>query len=567
MMRHQVPYVMLDFSGKVLDMSSQWDMTLIKDLLDGDMWKTAQGYDFFKCDYIETLANNKGAVVIVPGRQNVGNEEIINEYINALEWCVLIITGDEERLFDISKLQHTNLKLWLMQPTLDDKADFYLGSGYAPEFKANIAHCEADYLEKPFDWFFSGQVNHERREVAANVLNTVLQREGLTGDLHESEGFTQGLEPANYTIKMAKAKAVPAPSGIQSPDSFRVFEALEAGAVPIADDLSTVLVHQAGYWRKVFNGEDVPFKILTDYANLEGYLLDVQREYPRYNNQVFAWWQNYKRRMAYTLAEHVNQISDLPYIQDDVSERITILILTSPIKSHPNTEIIEKTIADMRAVLPDCEIIIGIDGVRAEQEDYRERYEEYKKRLLWKTAHEWTNVVPVVFENHMHQAAMTRKLLTMVKTETILFVEHDTALCTDFTYEWNDLLDMIKDGTAYTIRFHHEGAIPEEHRYLMAGDVEEINDIPMIKTAQWSQRPHLSSTVFYREMMNRYFTDESRTMIEDKIHGFPAEAYKHDGLQGWYQWRLWIYHPTDGNIKRSYTSDGRGDDPKYEMEF
>ena len=49
------------------------------------------------------------------------------------------------------------------------------------------------------------------------------------------------------------------------------------------------------------------------------------------------------------------------------------------------------------------------------------------------------------------------------------------------------------------------------------------------------------------------------------VHGRVTEAYKLEGLPGWEKFRLWIYTPPGGNIKRSYTRDGRGDDPVYEM--
>ena len=72
---------------------------------------------------------------------------------------------------------------------------------------------------------------------------------------------------------------------------------------------------------------------------------------------------------------------------------------------------IEQTIRDIRANLPDCEIIIMLDGIRPEQEDRRGAYEEYKRRLLWLAHHTWHNVLPIIFDEHMHQAAMTREAL------------------------------------------------------------------------------------------------------------------------------------------------------------
>lgn len=560
----KIPYVLFDMSGEVKSFDSQWDMTLIKNILDEKVWSPARGYEFTYLESYDLLPlpqNNNGAVVVVPARQNHGFEELVNNFINLLDWCVVILVGDEERTFDLSKIKHPNMKLWLMQPKPEDGADFYIGSGYAPHTRG--VHKDFD---KPLDWMFAGQVNHPRRQAFMKELERMQGREDMNHYMKESEGFTQGIDRELYTSLLAQAKAVPAPSGIASPDSFRVYEALELGGVPLADDISPSWP-MGGYWKKVFAGEDIPFKVVDDLNNVEGYLCDIVRDYPRLNNRVFAWWQMYKYKMVYKLQEHVKEISGLPYIQDSVRSKITVIILTSPIASHPSTAIIDQTIRDIRKVLKHSEIIIGIDGVRAEQEEYRERYEQYKQALLWKCNNEWGNVLPVVFEDHMHQAAMTRKLLKLVKTPTLLFVEHDTALAPDFEYDWTKFVRAIEEGYAYTIRFHFEARIPDEHKYMMIGEVENVCGLPLLRTSQWSQRPHLSSTAFYRDMMERYFTDDSRTMIEDKVHGYPAELYEHEGINGWYQWRLWIYYPEGNNIKRSYTTDGRGNDPKYEMRF
>lgn len=62
---------------------------------------------------------------------------------------------------------------------------------------------------------------------------------------------------------------------------------------------------------------------------------------------------------------------------------ITIVIPTSVIPSHPSTDIIEETINTIRVHLPDNEIIIQVDGLRDERLDWKDRYDEFKTRLLW----------------------------------------------------------------------------------------------------------------------------------------------------------------------------------------
>jgi hypothetical protein len=190
--------------------------------------------------------------------------------------------------------------------------------------------------------------------------------------------------------------------------------------------------------------------------------------------------------------------------------------------------------------------------------------------LLWKANHEWHNVLPIIFEEHSHQATMTRLVLPMVNTPQILFVEHDTPLTPDRPIEWDKLIKNIWNGTANIIRFSHESKILDEHKHLILSDIELHSGSPMVKTQQWSQRPHLASTAFYKHMIDTYFNPNSRTMIEDVIHQIVEMDMQRGGEQAWYNWRIWLYTPTtdpDGSILRSYNLDGRQSDEKFEMQI
>lgn len=243
-----------------------------------------------------------------------------------------------------------------------------------------------------------------------------------------------------------------------------------------------------------------------------------------------------------------------------MNDDITVVIPSSPIESHPSTAIIDECISSIREQLPDSEIILTIDGIRPEQEHHREKYMEYIEKVLWKCLHEWDNVLPLVFHTHMHQSGMMHQAMKLIKTPLLLYVEHDTPLVPDLKIDWDKCKDMIYKGKANTVRFHFEDVIPEEHKHLMLGKSGDF-----IKTYQWSQRPHLSSVTYYKDVM-KHFPMSSRTMIEDVYHGVVWNDVKVDGMLGWNKHSLWIYAPK-GGIKRSYNLDGRGSEPKYEMKF
>ena len=237
---------------------------------------------------------------------------------------------------------------------------------------------------------------------------------------------------------------------------------------------------------------------------------------------------------------------------------VTIIVATSVLPSHPDTAIIDETISTIRVHFPNNEIILQMDGLREERLSRKVDYDEYKNRVLWKCLHEWKNVLPIIFDEHSHQTTMMKKTIDIINTSVILYVEGDAPITPDCEIDWQKCLDMIEYEKANTIRFHFEAFIPKEHSHLMFG-----LDDGFMRTAQWSQRPHLSTVKYYRDIVLLFSNDKS--FIEDRLHGKIQEdilPYDEFDQSGWNQHKLWIYHP-EGNIKRSYHLDGRQGTQKF----
>jgi hypothetical protein len=229
-------------------------------------------------------------------------------------------------------------------------------------------------------------------------------------------------------------------------------------------------------------------------------------------------------------------------------DNITIVVVTSVLPSHPDTLILDETISSIRSHFPENEIILQIDGLREERIERKDAYDEFKNRVLWKCLHQWKNVLPIIFDEHSHQTNMMKETIGLVQTAAIVYVEGDAPLTPDIKIDWQKCLDMLEYEKANTVRFHFEASIPVEHEHLMFG----LED-GFMKTTQWSQRPHLSLTKYYREVVLP--ACDERTFIEDKFHGVVQD-------DGWDRHKLWIYHP-EGSIKRSYHLDGRAGTRKF----
>ena len=238
---------------------------------------------------------------------------------------------------------------------------------------------------------------------------------------------------------------------------------------------------------------------------------------------------------------------------------LTIVIPTSPIPSHPDTAILAETLDSVRHHLPAAEIIVMFDGVRTEQEDMRADYVEFTRQALWLLDKRYKPAVPILCGTHQHQTGMMRAALVEIRTDLLMFVEHDTPL-TDGFIDWDGITDFVVGGGSHLVRFYHEAVLQPAHTHMQHGTEHGHYQ----RTSQWSQRPHVAATEFYRRIMDTCFTSGSKSFIEDKMHGVCDEAFKLGGMDGLDDYRLHIYTPDGDSIQRSSHSDGRAGGAKFD---
>lgn len=545
--------------GKIIS-RGYYDQTFLEDLFSGtgELYRPAGLPDFHHVEGFGPLVFREPvAVVVVPARWHASAEDVewLNTNLGQIDRVLVILTGDEASEFDLTQLEHLAMRVWVQTPTAHIATLARpVGELYTPGLRATVKDLGAGDDTRPLDWVFAGQVNNIRRKECVAVL-----RDLPNGFLHTTDCFLCGLPPVEYAEKLTEARVVACPSGIFTPSTFRVFEALEAGAVPIVDAKAPKGTN--GYWAALF-GTDHPVPVIEEWSDFPKMMQAVIDDWPASTNRVQAWYQGHKRGLACHLVDDLTALGTPRPVA--LRDRITVLLPTSPIPSHPSTQIIEETIASVRAYpeLGECEIIIMLDGVRPEQEHRRADYEEYTRRVLWLSNHEWRNVLPVRFDDFQHQANMTRRALELVRTELVLFVEHDTPLVGEIP--WERFTQVIASRYCKLIRLYHEGVMPDVHRPLMVSRPRIVNGVRLTKTRQWSQRPHLATTTLYRHLMSKFFHPAERTMIEDVLHSSLEVAFHTRAIQGWAEFGTAIYTP-DGLMQRSLHADGRQGDEKFEM--
>lgn len=240
-----------------------------------------------------------GGVVVVHGGRQIGSIDRLNMDIDFWKYALVVVLGDEECSFPVEQIQHSRLHIWIQEPIpgRHDFCDRFILDGWTPHTHKNIVQCERD-----LDWVLAAQMTHERRWACRNALQTI----DWGGVIVESKGYCQGVSIEEYHRLLCRAHIVPCPSGPFSPDSARVCEALECGAVPILDDLSPTR-KEPGFWKMVL-GPDHPLPTITDWSTLPARIREIKADWVNINAECQEFWNEYKEAFTHWLREDIEEL-------------------------------------------------------------------------------------------------------------------------------------------------------------------------------------------------------------------------------------------------------------------
>ena len=545
----------------------RWDEQMLDRLISGRLKRPGWFPDVVHHETMEAFRRNtvtESCIVMFPaGDHDERDVARLNADLGRLRNPVIFFTSDEGSTFPVDKVVHPTATFFVMTPRSDHEyppETFFIGEGDAD---AGVLHEVDPTVDKLTDVFFYGQGGHPRRDqmmAAFNEWKTTDAAEMLSWMVDESPGFLQGVPRDVYLRYMAESKVALCPAGTKTQDSFRVYEALTHGCVPVLDAVRNDGA-AFGYWGMLGGHLYVKAPVVKDWdTDLAGAISYALNDWPKSAVRAHEWWHRHRRRIALELS-----MSLYSGDEDEMSatDRITVIIPTSPIPSHPSTAMIEATIHSIRHYL-DCEILVMVDGVRPEQADREADYWEYVRRLML-VAERLDNVTPIVSWTHKHQSGLMKTALDHVTTPFVFFVEHDCPLDGQ-PIDFEGILSAMNHHDLNLMRFHHESHVLDEHRDLFF-EIEPDPDrpgAPFVRTMQWSQRPHIARTAFYVRLMAEYFGDGAITMIEDVLHGVSEFAHRKQPPE---DWGLAVYAPSEGGMRRSLHLDGRSDDPKYPQKF
>lgn len=230
------------------------------------------------------------AIIIIAGKPDV---QKVRQYLDNINSGVVIMMSEEDAYFDWkAAIPENKFEIWTQnwhQSTKDEipiENRILLGIPYRKGYKFNKE------LPKKYLWSFVGQVQNPFRQQCVNVLKKLPD-----GYMKIVRGFgggvSGGVEYQEYLDIIAQSKFVICPSGSMTVETFRVFEAMECGSIPITDRRCPRDPEGWDYWEKV-----VPNNNLFTVPNWEdiGDILDSYDDFP-HPDMMNQWWEDYKNEL------------------------------------------------------------------------------------------------------------------------------------------------------------------------------------------------------------------------------------------------------------------------------
>jgi hypothetical protein len=143
--------------------------------------------------------------------------------------------------------------------------------------------------QRTYTWSFSGHIDKTTRPIMAENMLLVDNGQGYFKRCGENWGPFQGhaLNPVELANMYNDSIFVPCPHGNESIDSFRVCEALQAGALPI--------VETSDYWSKLY-GNDHPLIEVDDWKHAPGLIKVLMQDLLTLEQKrlfTHNWWVKY----------------------------------------------------------------------------------------------------------------------------------------------------------------------------------------------------------------------------------------------------------------------------------
>jgi len=221
---------------------------------------------------------------------------------------MLFHLGDEHGTSDRSAYENVALVLrnYWFEAIQANRNVVWVPNGYAMGVGPSTTKTLLKASQRSLPGFFAGALGMRTLADERQRMKAAVEQGNLKFDLHFTPTSRDRLGPAAYSARLSNARFALVPGG-NSPETIRLYDALERGAIPIM--LRSPFVHAADAL------DEPPFILLNDWNELvEAYAPfadnseDTLRALDTLQEQVIKWWDVFKLRQQQKVRAAINAV-------------------------------------------------------------------------------------------------------------------------------------------------------------------------------------------------------------------------------------------------------------------
>lgn len=178
---------------------------------------------------------------------------------------------------------------------------FTFGLGYKHNFE-KFTNAEVPSSKRRFTWSFTGSLKVDRAQALSQFCELVPHQISIFKNFDDPRGLTK----IEYAKLLSDSAFCPAPRGGANIDSFRIYEALEAGSIPVVLKSTEELLIEPSYWHAVFLGaQELPFVCANNWpeAIAECKKIIQENRIDQVQEECLVFWESWKTNWKDTFAE------------------------------------------------------------------------------------------------------------------------------------------------------------------------------------------------------------------------------------------------------------------------
>jgi hypothetical protein len=184
------------------------------------------------------------------------------------------------------------------------------GSGVS-HFPLGPCHCSQRAFsraasERKYVWSFAGQLASTRRSLVNCLKDIIPNRIHVTGGVRRPQ---PPISPDEYLDLLGNSIFVPCGMGNVNLESFRIYEALECGAIPIVERRPWL-----DYFTLLLGPHPLPsVNCWADAPVLMRNLLSEPRRLNQKQAKIRIWWENLQKGLSQRMARILNNVPTQPH--------------------------------------------------------------------------------------------------------------------------------------------------------------------------------------------------------------------------------------------------------------